>query len=191
MSDGATTMMVIEEPGMGTLEIFPLAADETTLRTLLTEIFNEHWSAVRFGPLIQGAVFEIAAPQLPRGIGMLDGYLTVDFGSWHFHLCIGEHRGSPGHPTPPDLARHRQTARAEFYRNVTGGAPISWAFRMFNGAGEQQMTVMLPNPFLSDEMGILKTPDWTQLAIWDRLRKRYLGLEPELRDRSASAFVHP
>lgn len=184
-------MTVIDEPGMGLLEIFPLPTDESTLLALLTEIFRDHWQTVRFGPLIQGAVFEILAPQAPRGIVMLDGYLTVDFAAWHFHLCIGDHRGSPHSPTPPELARHRRTARAEFYRCIAGGAPVSWALRLFNGAGEQQLTVMLPNPFLSDEAGILRTPDWSRLALWDGLRERYLGLAPDLRDRSASAFVHP
>ena len=24
---------------------------------------------------------------------MLDGYLTVDTGAWHFHLCVNDHRG--------------------------------------------------------------------------------------------------
>lgn len=184
-------MEVIEEEGMGVLEIFPIAAEEAVLRRLLTELFTEHWQAVRFGTLIQGAVFEIAAPNAPERISMMDGYLTVDFGAWHFHLCIGEHRGSAKNPVSPDLARHRRTARAELYRNVTGGAPISWALRLFNGGGEQQLTVMLPNPFLSDHMGLLKKPDWNRLFLWDSLRATYLGLDPDARDRSAPAFVHP
>lgn len=176
---------------MGTLEVFPLPTDEPTLLALFTDLFQEHWNEIRFGPLIQGAVFEIAAPQAPRGIGMLDGYLTVDFGSWHFHLCIGEHRGSPGHPVEPALAYHRRTHRAELYRNVTGGAPISWGLRLYNGADEQQITIMLPNPFLSEEMHISPKPDWARLALWDHLRERFLRLGPDDRDRSASRFVHP
>jgi hypothetical protein len=176
---------VVEEEGMGTMEIFALSTDEAELRALLSELFTEHWDSIRFGTLIQGSVFEIAAPNAPHGITMLDGYLTVDFGSWHFHLCIGEHRGSPGHPVSASLAQHRRTARAEFYRIVNGGAPSSWGLRLFNGAGEQQLTVMLPNPFLSEEHGLLDTPDWTRLAVWDALRSRYLGLDTDPRDRSA------
>lgn len=184
-------MRVVDEEGVGNLEIFPLSTEEPALLSLLTEVFTEHWQTIRFGTLIQGAVFEIAAPQAPRRISMLDGYMTVDFGTWHFHLCIGEHRGSKGHPVSPSLALHRRTSRAELYRIVSGGAPTSWGMRLFNGAGEQQMTVMLPNPFLSEEMGILDQPDWSQLALWDRLRQRYLGLQADARDRSAKAFVHP
>lgn len=183
-------MSVVEEEGMGALEIFPLSIEESMLRALLTDVFTEHWNSIRFGTLIQGAVFEIAAPNAPHKISMMDGYMTVDFGAWHFHLCIGEHRGSPGHPVSPELALHRRTSRAEMYRIVNGGAPSSWGLRLFNGAGEQQITVMLPNPFLSEESGLLKEPDWTRLAVWDGLRSRYLGLQTDPRDRSAKAFVH-
>jgi len=184
-------MRTVDEEGMGSLEIFPLPTEEPALCALLTDLFSEHWQTIRFGTLIQGAVFEIAAPNAPEKISMMDGYMTVDFGAWHFHLCIGEHRGSEGHPVSPALARHRRTARAELYRIVNGGAPSSWGLRLFNGADEQQLTVMLPNPFLSEEFGLLDTPDWTQLALWDRLRSRYLHLESDPRDRSAKAFVHP
>lgn len=184
-------MRLTEEEGTGSLEIFVLSTEEQDLQALLTELFREHWPHIRFGTLIQGAVFEIAAPHAPTHISMLDGYFTVDFGTWHFHLCIGEHRGTANNPVSRELALHRRTARAELYRNVTPGAPISWGLRLFNGAGEQQITVMLPNPFLSETQGILKTPDWNRLFLWDALRARYLGLEPDPRDRSAPAFVHP
>lgn len=183
-------MREVDEEGMGLMELFPLSTDEDDLRALLTEVFTEHWRDIRFGTLIQGAVFEIAAPNAPRAITMLDGYLTVDFGAWHFHLCIGAHRGMPRKRVSSELALHRRTARAEMYRIVKNGAPVSWGLRLFNGAGEQQLTVMLPNPFLSEQHGILKKPDWNQLFLWDALRARYLGLQADPRDRSARAFVH-
>lgn len=182
-------MRLVEEEGMGTLELFPLSTEEADLRALLTEVFTEHWQHIRFGTLIQGAVFEIAAPNAPEKISMLDGYMTVDFGTWHFHLCIGPHRGTKKFPVSRDLALHRRTARAELYRIVNGGAPVSWGLRLFNGAGEQQLTIMLPNPFLS-EHGLLKKPDWNRLLLWDSLRARYLQLEADPKDRSAKAFVH-
>lgn len=182
-------MRELDEEGMGLLEVFPLSTEERDLRALLTELFTDHWQHIHFGTLIQGAVFEIAAPNAPRKISMLDGYLTVDFGAWHFHLCIGEHRGLPRHRVSSELALHRRTARAEMYRIVKNDAPVSWGLRLFNGAGEQQLTVMLPNPFLS-ETGILKKPDWNRLFLWDALRERYLGLQADSRDRSAKAFVH-
>lgn len=183
-------MREVDEEGMGLLEVFPLSTEERDLRALLTELFTDHWQHIHFGTLIQGAVFEIAAPNAPRKISMLDGYLTVDFGAWHFHLCIGPHRGTAQFPVSRELALHRRTARAEMYRIVKNDAPVSWGLRLFNGAGEQQLTVLLPNPFLSERVGILKKPDWKRLFLWDALRERYLGLQADPRDRSAKAFVH-
>ena len=77
----------VDEPGNGTLEIFPLPTDQATLFRLLSEVF-EHWQQVRFGPIIQGAAYEIKAPCAPQ-ITLLDGYATLDFEAWHIHLCIG------------------------------------------------------------------------------------------------------
>jgi hypothetical protein len=61
---------------------------------------------------------------------------------------------------------------------------------MFNGAGEQQMTVLLPNPFLDDDQHESSAPDWSRLACWDRLRERFLGLSPDPKDRTAQRFHH-
>ena len=106
----------VDEPGMGRLEIWDLAIGEPSLEALLRDVFGNWWQGIHFGILIQGAAWEIKAPAAPRKIAMMDGYMTVDFGPWHFHLCIGETRGTPRTPTPPDLARHRRTRRAELYR---------------------------------------------------------------------------
>ena len=107
---------LVEEPGNGRMELFPLDLTppengQAQLERLLREIFSVHWAQVDFGILIQGAVFEVKAPHPPTRIGMLDGYLTVEFGASHFHVCIGEHRGLPGKMVSPELARHRRTGR--------------------------------------------------------------------------------
>jgi hypothetical protein len=183
--------LIVEEPGNGTLELFPIEPSEEVLFTLFKDIFENHWDKIYFGSLIQGAVFEIKAPAPPQEIGLLDGYLTVDFGAWHFHICIGQHKGTKRHPCPPDLAYHRRTARAEFYRRLNpDGSVGSWGLRAFNGQDEQQITVFLPNPFLSDEMTFLKQPDWSRLTLWDDLRRHYLGLEPDPKDRSGKTMFH-
>lgn len=174
---------VVVEPGTGTVEIFPLSTDEETLVSLLHDCFDE-WEHIHFGPLIQGAAWEIRAPVQPR-ITMLDGYATVHFGDWHFHICIGEHREAE-----PEVARIRRTARAELYRTLLDGTPTSWGVRLFNGAGEQQITVLLPSPFLSDRQDILDQPDFDRLYLWDRLRTKYLGLEPDETDRTGTGFRH-
>ena len=177
----------------GALDVFALPTDTASLEAILRELFEEHWQSITFGPLIQGAAWEIRAPQAPTRIGMLDGYLTVDFGAWHFHLCIGPHKGTRSNPTPAALAQHRRTARAELYRRLDRkGAPVSWGLRLWNGHDEQQLTVLLPNPFLSpDGEKVLKVPDWSELALWDALRARWLGLAaPDPVDRAGRGFSH-
>ncbi len=180
---------VVEEPGMGRVEIFPLPTDQELLFALLKDAFEVWWRDIVFGSLVQGAVFEIRAPNAPRKVSLFDGYLTVDFGDWHFHVCIGTHKGTPRNPVDPDLARVRRTGRAELYRVLgTDDAPKSWGLRLFNGAGDQQMTVFFPNPFLEDSGRIAKHPDWTRLSMWDRFRQRYLGLDSDPLDRNGRGF---
>ncbi len=188
----ATRSQTMTDPDGATVEIFPLPTDEESLEELLRELFEQHWDKITFGPLIQGAAWEIRAPHAPTQVGMLDGYLTVAFGISHFHLCIGPHKGTRSSPTPAVLARHRRTARAELYRRLDkSGAPVSWGLRLFNGHDEQQVTVLLPNPFLSADDKILKTADWSRLELWDRLRERWLGAtEPDPLDRSGHGLSH-
>lgn len=180
------------ELGNGTLEIFDLSPTESLLFELLKDLFENHWQEIDFGILIQGAAWEIKADRAPESIGLHDGYLTVDFGHWHFHICIGENKGSPSHPTDPELKAHRRTSRAELYRQLSqSGTPNSWGLRLYNGKDEQQLTIFLPNPFLTPEMQIAKEPDWSRLALWDQLRAKWLGLsQPDPFDRSGHKFQH-
>ena len=176
-----------------TAEIFSLPTDEASLERLLRGLFVEHWHEITFGPIIQGAAWEIRAAHAPTTVGMLDGYLTVAFGKSHFHVCIGRTTGPETDPTPEKLARHRQTSRAELYRRLDhSGSPVSWGLRLFNGAGEQQMTIFFPNPFLDAETDkVLQTPDWSRLALWDDIRTRWTGAAgPDPFDRSAVGFAH-
>lgn len=182
----------IDEDG-APVDAFALPCDEASLTALLRGLFEVHWDKIVFGPIIQGAAWEIRAPHAPTHVGMLDGYLTVAFGSSHFHLCIGPTKGPRHDPTPFALARRRRTGRAELYRRLDrSGAPISWGLRLFNGEGEQQATVLLPNPFLTDDgEKVRKTPDWSKLALWDELRARWTGAAgPDPFDRSATRFGH-
>jgi hypothetical protein len=174
-------------------DVFPLPVEETLLEALLRDLFENHWREITFGPIIQGAAYEFRAPSPPTHIGMFDGYLTIAFGAAHFHICIGAHKGPPADPAPPELARHRRTARAELYRRLDrSGAPVSWGLRLFNGEGEQQITVLFPNPFLDqDGDKCLQTPEWSHLVLWDSLRARWLGqTEPDPVDRSGQGFHH-
>lgn len=181
------------EPGVGLVERFPIEPGEDTLLRLFKELFETHWDKIVFGSLVQGAVFEIRAPAPPQRVALFDGYLTVDFGGWHFHMCIGAHKGTSKNPTDEALARWRRCARAEFFRIHVEevGGPVSWGLRFFNGRDEQQMTVFLPNPFLGPDDKVAKTPDWSRLDLWDSLRRDYLGLGPDALDRKAKRFWHP
>ena len=184
----------IVDPDGASVDIFPLPVDEASLQALLEELFRDWWRVIIFGPMIEGAAWEWRAPNAPRAIHLYDGYLTIVFGRSHFHICIGPHQGTPSYPVTEELARHRRTARAELFRRLDGptGSPVTWGLRLFNGAGEQQISIFFPNPFLSADLAKrLRRPSWSKLALWDHLRARWLGLaEPDLFDRSGAAFHH-
>jgi hypothetical protein len=191
--DGTILPQRVIDPDGASVEIFPLPADERSLEALLRELFEAHWREITFGPIIEGAAFEWRAPAAPDYIGLLDGYLTIAFGASHFHLCIGPTRGPRHARTAAALAERRQCARAELFRRLDrDGLPNSWGLRLFNGAGEQQLTVFFPNPLLSDDGDkVRRPPDWSRLALWDAMRRRRLGLDaPDPFDRSAKVFRH-
>jgi len=148
------------------------------LETLLRELFERHWRALVFGYCIQGAVFELQATQAPR-LSLLDGYLTVDLGGGHMHLCIGEHKGSAANPTPPEIAAWRRVGRAALFRSMNREqAPVTWGLRLWNGRAEQMLTVFFPNPYY-DALMRRQSPDWSKLALWNDLRARFFHLVPQ------------
>ena len=91
----------------------------------------------------------------------------------------------------PDVARHRRTGRAELYRRLNPDSQLtSWGFRMFNGAGDQQVTILLPNPHLDGDQNYVDEPNWSRLYLWDRLTHEFLGRGQDPWDRSAPNFYH-
>lgn len=186
MTPTAPEPTVVRNESGRTEHVWPLPTDEATLLDLVTTVFTHHWESIHFGVLIEGAAWEVAASGPPKRISTYDGYVTVDFGRWHFHLCIGEHTASG-----PELGAIRRCSRAELYRGLgADGSPTTWGLRLFNGRGEQQMTVMLPNPFLTDHQQVLDAPDFTRLTAWNALRERFLGLAADPRDRTGRGFRH-
>jgi len=145
---------------------------EETMQTLVKDLFQHNWQGIVIGPCIQGAVFEVRFEQAPK-LSYLDGYLTVDLGPWHFHLCIGPHQGT----SSDELRRKRPVAEIAFFEERGRGCASgqSWGLQMWNGFGEQMTTVFLPNPFLSDTQKILREPQWERLRLWYELREKYLG----------------
>jgi hypothetical protein len=160
----------VEREADGSLtEYDEVSVEGDRVQRLLTEIFSDHWGHVFAGPVIEGAAYEIRFTARPA-VSFLDGYLTVDLGSWHFHLCVGDHRGA----ATPDRARRRRVARAAFFRTDGGSCvPGSWGLRLWNGHGEQMITVYFPNPWLDDHAERLREPRWEKTALWEDLRARY------------------
>ena len=144
---------------------------EETLLALFRELFERHWASLRFGPCIQGAVYELVLERAPK-VTVLDGYLTVDAGSWHVHLCLGEHRGAR-----EEARRVRRASRVAFFhtRNVSCVGE-SYGLRAWNGAGEQMITIFFPNPWLDDALRRRREPDPSRLELWRTLRERYAGI---------------
>ena len=100
----------------------------------------------------------------------LNAAVTADTGPWHFHLCVGETRAGGR----DDLAHVRRVARAAFFQ-TTGGSctPLSCGLRLWNGRGEQMITVFFPNPYYDDASERLSAPDFTRTGLWEDFRRRY------------------
>jgi hypothetical protein len=166
-----TARTVEHEPGGSVTEYDEIAVRGDVVERLLTEIFTEHWAEICAGPVIEGAAYEIRFTAKPA-VSMLDGYLTVDVGAWHFHLCVGEHGGA----ATAEQATIRRVARAAFFRSDGGSCvPGSWGLRLWNGRGEQMITVFFPNPWLDDDQRRMREPRWEKTALWEALRARYAG----------------
>ena len=146
------------------------AAEESVLRPLMDHLFLENWSRIVVGPCIEGAVFEIQFESQPK-VTYLDGYLTVDLGKWHFHLCVGPTKTS----SSEELCRKRPIAKAAMFESRGVGHGQSWGLRFWNGFGDQMATVFLPNPRVSDDQKLLKEADWSRLAFYYELRNRLFG----------------
>jgi hypothetical protein len=142
-----------------------LRPEET--RTVLAELFGMHWHEIRFGILGGGAEWEIRAAQPPRLVPLNDGTVTLHFGGWHMHLRVADRPGL-------DRADPERVHRLVFFRLLDEKrSPTDWGLAFVNGRGEQQLAVLLPNPLRGEDDRPLPRPDWTRLALWNHLRRRY------------------
>jgi hypothetical protein len=143
---------------------------ESVMRSLMDDLFVNHWAKITVGPCLEGVVFEIRFENAPK-LSYSDGYLTVDLGKWHFHLCIGPTKSSKSE----EIRQARPVANAALFETQGVGHGRSWGLRFWNGFGEQMTTVFLPSPRLNDDMQFLKEPDWSRLELYYQLRARLLG----------------
>lgn len=178
------------EDGRVLAEFWPLPTDQPFLETLFRDLFENHWHQLTFGPMVEGGAYELRCPGAPQSITVSGGYFTVHWGSGgHFHLCIGENRGSPENPTPPELIAHRRPGRVWLERGLDrAGHPVTWSLRAVNGRGESTIAIFFPNPFLTPDDGIAETPDFGRLALWQMVLERYAGTLPDGRDRLGKGF---
>ena len=51
--------------------------------------------------------------------------------------------------------------------------PTSWGLRLWNGRGEQMVTVLFPNPYFDADGGTLRDPRWERVQLWEDLRRPY------------------
>ncbi len=170
--------------------MWKLPVETEFLRAFLADIFENHWHGIRFGPIIEGAAYEWRCPSAPTRIGYFDGYLTVHFSTGgHFHLCVGENRGSAKFPTPDELLTRRMPSRAQIFRGFgQDGKPLSWGFEMWNGAGEPMISIFFANPFIEDDDSLSPVPDFGRLATWRAIARRWLGRAPEALDAQGKGF---
>jgi hypothetical protein len=103
------------------------------------------------------------------------GYLTVDTGEYHFHLHIGVPEGAwINQRFGAGATAERSPERCSSAKHARGKGclPGSWGFRMWNGIGEQMITIYFPNPYY-DKQGMLKEPQLDRLRLWEGLRDQY------------------
>ncbi|MEM9044223.1 MAG: hypothetical protein AAGC81_05985 [Pseudomonadota bacterium] len=188
--DSEPSETIAGDDGLRRREVWALPPEEAFLDPFLREVFEHHWEGIRFGPIIEGAAYEWKCPTAPEKISLLDGYLTVMFGNGgHFHLCIGENRGPEDHPTAPELMERRKPSKAQMFRSFgQDGCPVIWGFEMWNGAGEPMISIFFPNPFIEDDDSLSDTPDFSRLATWRAISKRWLGREQEAVDEQGQGF---
>src|SRR5919197_1562263 len=107
---------VVREPDGSVTEYTDVEVGGDTIERLMLEVFGTHWASISAGPIVDGAAYEIRFTAAPK-LSMLDGYLTVDTGPWHFHLCVNDHGGAAS----AEQGRVRRVARAAFFRYAGGG----------------------------------------------------------------------
>jgi hypothetical protein len=68
-------------------------------------------------------------------------------------------------------------ARAAFYRESSDACvPASWGLRLWNGHGEQMVTVLFPNPYFAADGGMLRESRWERVRLWEEFRTRAAGV---------------
>jgi hypothetical protein len=171
-------------------DVWALPKDEEFLAALFTDLFENYYEGLCWGPLLVGAAYELKAPGKPKKITLEDGYLTVHWGDkGHFHLCIGAIRVPATLPNAEEMIAHRRPGRVELFRTLDrDGYPHTWGLRLLNGKDEPQMTVFFPNPYVTKDDEVTTDPDWSRIEVWEEIFARYTGNAPDGFDRQGRGF---
>lgn len=156
-------------------EDFPTTIDVTG--PLVYTLMQQNWHQVQIGHVVEGGVLELEFTEAPKICLIYDGYLTVATPAWHLHLCLEENLGGPHCTTPVELRQKRLVSRGALYRRLNPeGVAKSWGIQFWNGAGENLMTIFLPNPFLGEDEDYLpeKKAEFGKLALYEELREIYV-----------------
>nr|VFJ55435.1 MAG: hypothetical protein BECKFW1821B_GA0114236_10238 [Candidatus Kentron sp. FW]VFJ76128.1 MAG: hypothetical protein BECKFW1821C_GA0114237_109913 [Candidatus Kentron sp. FW] len=174
MTHLATGHEIIQGPDGSRTRYSYFDPSEETVTRLMREIFEDNWQRMTMGPCHLGSVFELSFDEAPK-LRFHNGYLTIDPGPWHCHLCIGTYRG--GKDSPESWAL-RRVAKIAFYEWRGDGSvkQRSAGIRLWNGYGEQMTTIFFPHVLLGETPHtVLKAPNWENLRLWYQFRQRYLG----------------
>ncbi len=144
-------------------------ASEQNLERLILDIFENEWRRMTAGPWLRGAIFELTFDRKPD-VRISQGLVTVDAGSWHFHLTIGgPDQGAAARDRVRKVAFYQWRAERESVKGRSNGV------RMWNGHGEQLITCFFPHVLLGDKPNTVGPLDWDNLRSFYEFRTRYLG----------------
>lgn len=171
---------VVEELDGSTEYYTYFDAKEVALGDLLQELYENHWQDIMTTYLIPGGVFELFSKQ-PKRVSILQGYLTVDTGDWHLHICVSEPKihDVKDVDKQKEIARQRMVKRGAFIHVKRGKKACtseSWYLRLWNGNDEQVVNIAFPSPHYDSDFKRLKEPDWTRVELWKSMCEKYLGI---------------
>ncbi|MBI3637673.1 MAG: hypothetical protein HY216_15885, partial [Candidatus Rokubacteria bacterium] len=70
----------------------------------------------------------------------------------------------------------RKSSQSAAFTRTTGGtcSPESLGLQLWNGRGEQMITVLFPNPYFDDASRRLREPRPENAALWEDFRRRFV-----------------
>ena len=189
-ADAGTSRYSYRDAEGDEVECFPVQLDEAVLKQLISDIYQQYWDRIHFGTLIQGAVWEIAVDQPPVRIGMLDG-ISRSIRPLARSPCIG---GTKEPRRGRSIRRSRQAAPYVTCR-ILSAAQGRWGTEFMGLPDVQRFRRSADDRVLPESVSRPRAEDSASsrlvgLDMWDDLRRRYAGYEPDPSDRLSTGFVH-